>query len=73
MPYSKIVSVGHHVPDTVITNQDLSTLMDTTDEWIVERTGIHERRWMNPEQDTVANMAAKATRKIGRASCRERV
>ncbi|HEY5916926.1 MAG TPA: beta-ketoacyl-ACP synthase III, partial [Chryseolinea sp.] len=34
----------------------------TNNEWIVERTGISERRWMNPEIDTVANMAAKATR-----------
>jgi len=62
MPYSKIVGLGHHVPETVITNQYLSSVMDTTDEWIVERTGIHERRWVDPAKDTVANMAAKATR-----------
>ncbi len=62
MRYSKIVGLGHHVPETVITNQHLSTLMDTNDEWIVERTGIKERRWMDPTKDTVANMAAKATR-----------
>lgn len=62
MPYSKIVGLGHHVPETVITNKYLSTIMDTSDEWIIERTGIHERRWLNPEKDTVANMAAKATR-----------
>lgn len=62
MKYSKIVGLGHHVPDTVITNQYLSNVMDTTDEWITERTGIKERRWINPETDTVANMAAKATR-----------
>ncbi len=61
MKYSKIVGLGHHVPDTVITNQYLSNVMDTTDEWITERTGIKERRWINPETDTVANMAAKAT------------
>jgi len=36
--------------------------MDTTDAWIIERTGIRERRWMNPEKTLVANMAAKATR-----------
>jgi 3-oxoacyl-[acyl-carrier-protein] synthase-3 len=62
MRHSKIVGLGHHVPDTIITNEYLSTIMDTNNEWIVERTGIHERRWMNPETDTVANMAAKATR-----------
>ena len=53
--------MGHHVPEKIVTNQDLSKLMDTTDEWIVERTGIHQRRFMNPEKDTVANMSAKAT------------
>ena len=36
--------------------------MDTNDDWIVERTGIHERRWIDPATDTVANMAAKASR-----------
>ena len=62
MPYSKIVSLGHHVPETVITNQYLSSVMETTNEWIIERTGINERRWVDPKTDTVANMAAKATR-----------
>ncbi len=62
MPNSRIVGLGHHVPDTVITNEYLSSIIDTSNDWIVERTGIRERRWMNPEQDTVANMAAKATR-----------
>jgi 3-oxoacyl-[acyl-carrier-protein] synthase-3 len=62
MRHSKIAGIGHHVPDNIITNEYLSTIMDTNNEWIVERTGIHERRWMNPETDTVANMAAKATR-----------
>lgn len=62
MRSSKIVGIGHHVPDTVITNEYLSTIMDTNDAWITERTGIKERRWMNPETDTVANMAAKASR-----------
>lgn len=61
MGYSKIVGLGHHVPDKVITNEYLSTVMDTNNEWIVERTGIHERRWIDPSKDTVANMAAKAT------------
>jgi len=62
MQYAKIVGLGHHVPDTVITNEYLSSLMDTNNDWIIERTGIKERRWINPETDTVANMAAKATR-----------
>jgi 3-oxoacyl-[acyl-carrier-protein] synthase-3 len=73
MPYSRIVGLGHHLPETVITNQYLSSLMETSNEWIVERTGIEERRWINPEQDTVANMAAKATRMaLKRANLTER-
>lgn len=59
---SKIVGLGHHLPEQVITNEYLSTLMDTNDEWIVERTGIQERRWIDPAKDTVGNMAAKAAR-----------
>jgi len=62
MRYSKIVGLGHHVPETVITNDYLSSIMDTNNEWIIERTGIHERRWVDPAKDTVANMAAKASR-----------
>jgi 3-oxoacyl-[acyl-carrier-protein] synthase-3 len=62
MKYSKILSLGHHVPEGIITNEYLSSLMDTNNEWIVERTGIQERRWIDPAVDTVANMAAKATR-----------
>ena len=62
MRYSKIVGLGHHVPETIITNEYLSSIMDTNNEWIIERTGIQERRYIDPAKDTVANMAAKATR-----------
>ena len=60
MRNSKITGVGHFVPERIVTNHDLEKLMDTTDEWIVERTGIHERRFFNPEKDTNANMSARA-------------
>ncbi len=62
MQYSKIVALGHYVPENVITNDWLSTQMDTNDAWIVERTGIRERRWIDASKDTAANMSAKATR-----------
>lgn len=62
MTYSKIVGLGHYVPEQVITNEYLSTVMDTNNEWIIERTGIEQRRWIDPATDTVANMSAKATR-----------
>lgn len=72
MRSSKIVGVGHHVPETVITNDYLSSIIDTNDAWIVERTGIHERRFMDPAKDTVANMAAKASRMaLERANLKE--
>ena len=45
-----ITGLGSYVPDHVLTNDDLSTMMDTNDEWIRERTGIRERRIAEPEQ-----------------------
>lgn len=62
MRSSRIVGLGHYVPEQVVTNEYLSTLMETNNEWIVERTGIHERRWIDPTKNTVGNMAAKAAR-----------
>jgi 3-oxoacyl-[acyl-carrier-protein] synthase-3 len=62
MHYSKIVGLGHHVPERIITNEYLSSIIDTNDAWILERTGIKERRFIDPSKDTVANMAARATR-----------
>ncbi|UOG77050.1 ketoacyl-ACP synthase III [Hymenobacter tibetensis] len=61
--HSEIAGVGHYVPSRVVTNADLTTLMETTDEWIQERTGIQERRWFEEGKDTTANMGAAAARK----------
>lgn len=46
----RIAGVGSAVPDKVLTNADLETMMDTSDEWIVQRTGIHERRIHEPDK-----------------------
>ncbi|MBT4916506.1 MAG: ketoacyl-ACP synthase III [Formosa sp.] len=43
---SKIIGLGHYVPENIVRNDDLSKVMDTTDQWIQERTGIKERRWV---------------------------
>lgn len=60
---SKITGMGFYVPDNIVTNDDLSKIMDTNDEWIQERTGIQERRWIPEESDdTSAIMGAKASR-----------
>src|SRR5438128_604022 len=61
MPSSKIIGVGMYVPEEVVTNDDLSKMMDTNDEWIVERTGIKQRRFFKEGEDTVSKMAARAT------------
>ena len=60
---SKITGLGYYVPDNVVTNDDLKEFMETSDEWIQERTGIKERRWIDPAtEDTTAVMGAKASR-----------
>ena len=45
MKKSKILGVGHSLPERIVTNTELSGMMDTNDDWIVERTGIEQRRW----------------------------
>ena len=62
MKHSKVMGVGHYVPENVVTNDDLTKFVDTSDEWIRERTGIEERRWFNPDKDTVANMSTRAAK-----------
>ncbi|OEJ98928.1 3-oxoacyl-ACP synthase [Flavivirga aquatica] len=66
---SKIIGLGKYVPENVVTNDDLSKIMDTNDAWIQERTGIKERRWIKEgTDDTSAVMGAKAARiAIGRS------
>lgn len=60
---SKIIGLGKYVPDNVVTNNDLSKMMDTNDEWIIERTGIKERRWVKEgDGDTTATMGVKAAK-----------
>jgi 3-oxoacyl-[acyl-carrier-protein] synthase-3 len=56
-----ILGTGAYVPEAVLTNQDLEKLVETSAEWIVERSGIHERRIAAPEEDTVT-MAVLAGR-----------
>ena len=60
---SKITGLGYYLPENVVTNDDLSRFMDTTDEWIQERTGIKERRWIDPKTgDTTSTMGVKASK-----------
>lgn len=61
---SKIKGLGYYVPDKVVTNDDLSKLMDTSDAWIQERTGIQERRYVDAVVggDTTTTMGVKAAK-----------
>ncbi|MCL5247005.1 ketoacyl-ACP synthase III [Cellulophaga sp. 20_2_10] len=60
---SKITGLGHYVPENVVTNDDLSKVMDTNDAWIQERTGIKERRHVvKGDGDTTTTMGVKAAK-----------
>jgi 3-oxoacyl-[acyl-carrier-protein] synthase-3 len=61
MRRSCFLGTGFAVPDNVVTNDDLSRVMDTSDEWIRTRTGIRERHWVT-EGETGADLALRATK-----------
>jgi 3-oxoacyl-[acyl-carrier-protein] synthase III len=62
MYHSKIAGLGFYVPKNVVTNDELSKIMDTSDEWIQERTGIQERRHIIKNEDTTTTMGVKAAK-----------
>ncbi|MFK5974679.1 MAG: beta-ketoacyl-ACP synthase III [Flavobacteriaceae bacterium] len=59
---SKIIGLGYYVPENVVTNDDLSKIMDTNDAWIQERTGIQERRHVLNGGDTTTSMGVEAAK-----------
>ena len=56
--YAKIIGTGKYVPSNIVTNKDLEKVVETSDEWIVSRTGIKERRLSSGEN--TSDMAYKA-------------
>ena len=60
MIMSKIKGVGYFVPENIVKNKDLEELMDTSDKWIQERTGIQERRWVNDNKTSTSLMGTYA-------------
>src|ERR1700709_2530093 len=62
MNRSKIAGIGMYVPQHVVTNHDLLKYMDTTDEWIQERTGIKERRYAHRTGETTTTMGVEAAK-----------
>ena len=58
---SRIIGLGKYLPENKVSNDDLSSLMDTSHDWIVERTGIEERRFIAKESaDGTASRGVKA-------------
>lgn len=62
MTYSKIIGTGSYLPTQKLTNADLAKMVDTTDEWIMKRVGIHERYIVGDTSDTSNSMATKAAK-----------
>jgi 3-oxoacyl-[acyl-carrier-protein] synthase-3 len=60
--YSRIIGTGSYLPAKVLTNQDLEKMVDTTDQWIVERTGIRERH-IAADNETTGSLAEQAARR----------
>ena len=58
---ARISGTGMCLPERRVTNKDLEVMMDTSDEWIVQRSGIQERRWVS-EGETPADLAEAASR-----------
>lgn len=62
MPHSFIAGIGAYLPKNIVTNNDLTKYMDTTDAWIQERTGIKERRYADRTGETTTTMGVEAAR-----------
>jgi 3-oxoacyl-[acyl-carrier-protein] synthase-3 len=62
VPQSRIAGTGHYVPSRILSNHDLERMVDTSDAWIMERTGIRERR-IAAEGEASSDMAAEAARR----------
>ncbi len=67
MIYSRILGTGSHLPERVVTNEELETLVDTSDEWIRDRTGIRERHIV-AENESTCDLAERAARAALEAS-----
>ena len=62
MPRTEFIATAFHVPERVVTNDDLAQIMDTSDEWITQRSGIKTRHWVS-DGETGASLATAAARK----------
>ena len=69
MTYSRIIGTGGYLPEKILTNADLEKLVDTSDQWIVERTGIRSRHLAADDQDTCDLAEEAARRALAAAQC----
>jgi 3-oxoacyl-[acyl-carrier-protein] synthase-3 len=67
--YSRIIGTGGYLPEKILTNADLEKLVDTNDQWIVERTGIRSRHLAADDQDTCDLAEEAARRALAAAQC----
>jgi 3-oxoacyl-[acyl-carrier-protein] synthase-3 len=67
MPYTKIIGTGSYLPEKILTNFDLEKIVETSHDWIVERTGIHQRH-IAAEHESSLTMAEKAAREAMQAA-----
>ncbi|HHH40069.1 MAG TPA: ketoacyl-ACP synthase III [Sedimenticola sp.] len=70
MTYSRIVGTGSYLPEKVLSNQDLEKMVDTSDQWIRDRTGI-EKRHIAKDGETTCDLAEKAARRAIEAAGRQ--
>ena len=68
-PRAKIIGTGMCVPDRVVTNDDLAKRMNTTDEWIRQRTGIEENSKQRPSGDSRSTLLAATNRRPAKYWC----
>jgi 3-oxoacyl-[acyl-carrier-protein] synthase-3 len=61
MPRTEFISTGMYVPERVVTNEELTAVWDTSDQWIRERTGIEQRRWVVPGEELGSDLGVRAT------------
>lgn len=66
-PFARILGIGSYRPSNVVTNDDICQNIDSSDEWIRERSGITERRWAGPDENVVTMGTAAAKKAIGQA------
>jgi len=70
MPRTEFIATGFCVPERVVTNDDLAGMMDTSDEWITQRSGIRTRHWVSPGETGVGLAREAACRALAKAGLR---